>query len=154
MKRVNDVTFEFVDLLPGELVEGVVYVSLEHRTVVHKCCSGCGERVVLNLSPAGWRLTYNGETISLSPSISNGSLDCNSHYWIRENKVVWYSPLTASETRRSQESDRSDAVRHHDKPDSKSHWQRARARWRKRRGSTQRLSGARWPVLQQLLLRA
>src|ERR1700729_2292396 len=101
MKRVDDVKFEFVDLLPSELVEGIVYVSLEHRTVVHKCCSGCGERVVLNLSPAGWKLTFDGETISLSPSIGNGSLECNSHYWIRQNKVEWSSPLSAGETQRS-----------------------------------------------------
>jgi hypothetical protein len=131
MSRINDVTFEFVDLLPGELVDGVVYVSLENRTVVHKCCSGCGERVVLNLSPAGWKLTFDGETISLSPSIGNGSLDCNSHYWIRENKVEWSSPLSASETRRSQAANRSDVVSHYDRPVNKGIWQRVRARWRK-----------------------
>jgi hypothetical protein len=132
MKRIEDVTFEFVDLLPGELADGIVYVSLEHRTVVHKCCSGCGERVVVNLSPAGWKLTFDGETISLSPSIGNGSLDCNSHYWIRENKVEWSSPLSAAETRRSQAADRSDAVRHYETPDTGGIWRRIRSRLSKR----------------------
>src|SRR5580700_10077668 len=113
MSRIDAVTFEFVDLLPNELAEGVVYVSLENRTVVHKCCSGCGERVVVDLSPAGWKLTFDGETISLSPSIGNGSLACNSHYWIRENRVVWAKPLTSLETQRSQLADRSAAVTHH-----------------------------------------
>lgn len=106
-------SFEFVDLLPPTLLEGVVYISIEHRTVVHLCCSGCGERVVNNLSPAGWKLTYDGETISLDPSIGNGALSCNSHYWIRRNKVVWYRPLTQSQTRASQSADRHDAIGHY-----------------------------------------
>lgn len=114
MSRVDEVTFEFVNLLPPTLEDSVVYISMEHRTVVHNCCSGCGERIVLGLSPAQWKLTFDGETISLSPSIGGGALACNSHYWIQENKVIWSKPLTANQTRRSQLADRRDAVAHHE----------------------------------------
>ena len=113
MTPANRVTHEFVELLPDTLIQGVVYVSVEHCTVVHLCCSGCGERVVNGLSPAGWQLIYDGETISLHPSIGNGTLACNSHYWIRRNKVLWAEPLTAAQTRRAQRADRASAVAHH-----------------------------------------
>src|SRR6266568_872058 len=118
MSRIDAVTFEFVDLLPPTLVDGVVYISLEHRIVIHNCCSGCGERVVNGLSPAQWTLTFDGETISLSPSIGNGALACNSHYWIRQNKVIWAKPLTAAQTRASQRADSKAAVAHYEESDA------------------------------------
>ena len=31
---------------------------------------------------------YDGETVSLSPSIGNFQFPCKSHYWIRENRVI------------------------------------------------------------------
>lgn len=135
MSRVDEVTFEFVDLLPKELADGVLYISLEHRTVVHKCCSGCDERVVIGLSPAQWKLTFDGETISLYPSIGNGALPCNSHYWIRENKVLWAKPLTSAQTRRSQRADRADSAAHYAQrePNRPSKWNliaRVKAYWR------------------------
>lgn len=131
MSRIKEVTFEMVDLLPGVLADGVIYVSLEHRTIVHKCCCGCGERVVLNLSPAGWKVTFDGETISLCPSVSNGSLGCNSHYWIRNNKVDWSNPLSASETKLAQVSGQSEVVEHFKSPVKKTFWQRVSSRLRR-----------------------
>lgn len=124
MKRIDTVTFEFIDLLPPKLVNGVVYISIEHRTIVHNCCSGCGERVVNDIGPAGWKLIFDGETISLEPSIGNGALACNSHYWIRNNRVVWAKPLTAEQTRRSQLTERNDIVEHygHSRPTKRRWW--------------------------------
>jgi hypothetical protein len=131
MSRIDTVTFEFIDLLPPALQDGVVYISMEHRTVVHNCCNGCGERIVLGLSPAQWTLTFDGETITLDPSIGGGALACNSHYWIRRNKVVWAKPLTADQTRRSQLADRRDIVQHHEHQQKRS-W-RLFGRWKSRR---------------------
>lgn len=127
MSRIDRVTFEFVDLLPPVLAEGVVYISLEHRTVVHNCASGCGQRVVLGLSPVQWSLTFDGETISLNPSIGNGSLPCNSHYWIRNNEVIWARSLTASQTQRSQRSDRDVLIAYH--VSDRVPWWNLTARW-------------------------
>ncbi|MET8893193.1 DUF6527 family protein [Streptomyces albogriseolus] len=57
--------------------------------MVHLCCCGCGNKVVTPLSPTNWSLTFDGDSISLSPSIGNWSYPCRSHYWIRANTAQW-----------------------------------------------------------------
>jgi hypothetical protein len=79
----------FVEFVPDELENGILYVSVIYATVVHKCCCGCGNEVVTPLSPNDWQLTFDGESITLFPSIGNWSLPCRSHYWIRKNEVRW-----------------------------------------------------------------
>lgn len=86
MKTLNH---RFVENVPDQLEEGVLYISIPFETVIHKCCCGCGNEVVTPLSPAAWGLIFNGETVSLNPSIGNWSFDCKSHYWIKKNKVHW-----------------------------------------------------------------
>jgi len=83
------VTHEFVDKIPNSIEEGKVYISIPYATAVHKCCCGCGNEVVTPLTPTDWELTFNGETISLDPSIGNWNFLCQSHYWIKQNKVRW-----------------------------------------------------------------
>jgi hypothetical protein len=85
----HSVTFEFVDYIPEQLEEGVVYIAPEFGAVIHLCCEGCGERVSTPLHPEQWTLTFDGQTISLSPSIGNWDLSCKSHYFIRHNRVEW-----------------------------------------------------------------
>lgn len=80
---------EFVDHIPDEIDDGVLYVSLRFGTVVHRCVCGCGQEVVTPLGPAEWQLTYDGESISLAPSVANWSLPCQSHYWIKDGSVRW-----------------------------------------------------------------
>ena len=80
---------QFVDYIPEKLCEGVLYVSMTYGTVSHLCCCGCGREVVTPLTPTDWELTYDGETISLSPSIGNWGFPCRSHYWIRKGMVKW-----------------------------------------------------------------
>lgn len=46
-------------------------------------------QVVTPLSPTDWEIIFNGESITLYPSIGNWNLDCKSHYWIENSKVVW-----------------------------------------------------------------
>ena len=78
---------EFVEHIPEDLAEGVLYVSIPFGTVVHRCACGCGEEVVTPLGPAEWRLIYDGRTVSLAPSIGNWSFACRSHYWIERGRV-------------------------------------------------------------------
>ena len=80
---------EFVEYIPKELQPDTVYVSMENETVAHSCFCGCGGRIVTPLSPAAWKLTFDGDSISLHPSIGNWNLECKSHYWIRGGRVVW-----------------------------------------------------------------
>lgn len=87
----------FVEYVPRTLTPGVLYLALEHSTVVHLCACGCGTKVVTPLSPAQWRLTFDGDVVSLWPSIGNWQFPCRSHYWVRENAVVWAAPMTDAE---------------------------------------------------------
>ncbi|WP_443045096.1 DUF6527 family protein [Streptomyces sp. Go40/10] len=64
-------------------------------TVVHLCCCGCGNKVVTPLSPTDWSLTFDGASISLSPSIGNWSYPCRSHYWIRGDTAQWAERWTS-----------------------------------------------------------
>ncbi len=89
MKRTITLTHEFVEYIPDRLVDGTIYVSMAFATVAHKCCCGCGNEVITPLSPTDWRLIFDGQSISLEPSIGNWNFACQSHYWIRRNRVSW-----------------------------------------------------------------
>ena len=81
----------FVDSVPdAKLMKAdALYVSMAYATAIHMCACGCGNETVTPLAPDEWRLIYDGETISLAPSIGNQRLECGSHYWIRRNRIVW-----------------------------------------------------------------
>ena len=83
----------FVEYVPTDLVDGLLYVSMEYATASHRCACGCGVRVVTPLGPADWILTFDGR-VSLSPSVGNGQFPCGSHYLIQQNRVVWCRPMT------------------------------------------------------------
>jgi len=91
MSRLYAVRHEFVRSVPDRLDDGVLYVSVEFATAIHKCCCGCGMQVVTPFSPTDWRLTFDGTAVSLDPSIGNWSFACKSHYWIIGNRVRWAS---------------------------------------------------------------
>jgi hypothetical protein len=86
---MKTVTLNFVELMPKEIEDGVLYISMEYATAIHLCACGCGNKVVTPLSPKDWKLTFDGDSISLSPSIGNWNFDCKSHYWIKNNNVRW-----------------------------------------------------------------
>lgn len=86
---MNTLVHRFVDQVPEDLENGVVYVSIPFSTVIHKCCCGCGHEVVTPLAPNGWQLIFDGASVSLHPSIGNRALPCRSHYWIERNRVLW-----------------------------------------------------------------
>lgn len=89
MTRRSALTPEFVEFMPKEIEEGILYVSMTYGTAIHRCCCGCGEKVVTPFSATDWKLTYDGETVSLAPSIGNWNFRCRSHYWIERNRVRW-----------------------------------------------------------------
>ena len=88
MKRYT-ISYEFVEAVPEKLEERTLYIAIGFATAVHKCPCGCGNEVVTPLSPTDWRVTYDGVSVSLWPSIGNWSLPCQSHYWIVRNSVRW-----------------------------------------------------------------
>ncbi|KAA9349728.1 DUF6527 family protein [Larkinella humicola] len=87
--KIKSLQHSFVKFIPKTLDEGVLYVSIEYCTAAHNCVCGCGNRVVTPISPTDWRLLFDGETVSLSPSIGNWGFECQSHYWIKQSKIEW-----------------------------------------------------------------
>ena len=89
MTRHTSLVHEFVEYVPAELAEGVLYISIPYRTAVHRCACGCGNKVVTPISPADWQLSWDGDTVSLTPSIGNWGFLCRSHYWIKGGRIRW-----------------------------------------------------------------
>jgi hypothetical protein len=89
MTRQESLRHEFVEFVPDAPAEGVLYVSLPHATAIHLCACGCGREVITPLTPTDWQLIFDGETISLRPSIGNWSFPCQSHYWLDHGRIRW-----------------------------------------------------------------
>ncbi|WP_458239121.1 DUF6527 family protein [Pseudomonas sp. P5_A2_2] len=105
-------THEFVELMPGQLQEGVLYVSMEYATAIHRCACGCGEKVVTPMSPTDWSLQFDGDTISLSPSIGNWNFACRSHYWIERGRVRWAAEMSQQAIELGRTRDRQNKARY------------------------------------------
>lgn len=97
---------EFVEFIPDELDENTIYISIPYRTAIHKCLCGCRIEVVTPLSPTDWRITFDGETVSLYPSIGNWSFECSSHYWIKHSSAVWAERWSVDEIRMGRDRDK------------------------------------------------
>jgi hypothetical protein len=104
--KVDRLGHRFVEFVPRDLEFGVLYVSIAYATAVHACACGCGNRVVTPLTPSDWQLTFDGETVSLSPSIGNWSFACQSHYWIRRDQVRWARRWSPAEIDRGRQRSR------------------------------------------------
>lgn len=89
MKRKPAFIHSFVTSAPRVLEPDHLYVSLEYNSALHLCACGCGRKVVTPLSPRDWQVSYNGQTVSLHPSIGSWQLPCRSHYFIKNNKIQW-----------------------------------------------------------------
>src|SRR5258708_5267672 len=96
---------QFVAYIPEALEPDTLYISLEYNVAVHKCACGCGVEVVTPFSPAEWALTYDGESVSLWPSIGNWNFPCKSHYIIKHGKVRWAAKFDAQRIQRVQQND-------------------------------------------------
>ncbi|WP_421977507.1 DUF6527 family protein [Roseivirga seohaensis] len=109
---MKTIEYSFVTEIPELLDEGVLYISTQYGTVLHKCCCGCGNEVVTPLSPTDWYLKFDGESVSLSPSIGNWSFACQSHYFIKRNQVQWCKPWTSYEIEEGRVEDKSKKKKH------------------------------------------
>lgn len=80
--------------LLDQLMPGILYVSMEYGMVGLSWCWGREDEVVRPLAPTDWRITYDGETISLRPSVGSWSLPCRSRYVINRSQVIEAAPWT------------------------------------------------------------
>lgn len=105
-KPLATLTPKFVERIPAnseELVPGYIYICAKHRTVVHRCPCGCDGLSEFVLSPTRFRMTFDGDSVTFSPSVGNAYLSCRSHYWIRGNRVEWCPPMGDWEIGRARE---------------------------------------------------
>lgn len=116
MIRLKRLEHRFIDHIPERLEAGVIYVSMEYATSAHSCCCGCGEEVVVPFTPTDWKLTYDGETISLQPSIGNWTLKCRSHYVIRRGRVIEADPWSDEQIEAERRRDQTAKARYYNKP--------------------------------------
>lgn len=107
--RRSSIQPAFVEVIPDNLKDGTLYISLEHSTAIHLCCCGCGREVVTPIGKANWMLYRAESVVTLSPSIGNWNLPCRSHYFIRRNQIHWVGALNASQIREVQQKDLADA---------------------------------------------
>lgn len=89
--RRTEYTTVFVDKMPMELKDGVLYVAPHFNCAIHKCMCGCGEKVVTPLGHdlGGWAWEFDGTNVSLHPSVGNFQQPCKTHYFLKKGKVQW-----------------------------------------------------------------
>jgi hypothetical protein len=114
MTRDTRLSHEFVDYIPDKLQPGKLYLSIEYATAAHRCCCGCGNDVITPITPTDWRVTFDGETVSLEPSIGNWNFDCQSHYWIVRNRVKWAPRWSRAKVDAGRARDRAEKERYFD----------------------------------------
>lgn len=89
MSRIHSLKPVFTDKIPEDLAPGILYISMNHRIAKHFCPCGCGEVITIIFDPELWKLKYDGESVSVFPSIGNYHIPCQSHYFITDNQVNW-----------------------------------------------------------------
>ncbi|MGQ8844694.1 DUF6527 family protein [Serratia sp. TSA_7] len=105
--RVKTLSHIFVDSFPEHLKAGELYLAMEFATAVHLCACGCGHKVITPFSPTDWKMVFDGETISLKPSIGNWTFPCRSHYWIRSSAIVWAGDMSDEQIKKGRLQDKS-----------------------------------------------
>lgn len=106
MPRIDRLRTIFIDEIPEDLEDGILYVSEECRVALHNCACGCGEEVSTPLVRTEYRLSMEGGEASVWPSIGNHDFACKSHYVIRRGKVLWAHEMTRAAIEAGRERDR------------------------------------------------
>lgn len=114
MIRWNRLEHRFVKHIPEQLEPGVLYISMEYGSAAHSCCCGCGEEVVTPFTPTDWEVTYDGETVSLWPSVGNWNQRCRSHYVIRRGQVLEAGPWTDYQVAAERQRDKAAKALHYE----------------------------------------
>jgi len=92
--KVKNLTPQFVESFPTRLEQGELYLAMEFATAAHLCACGCGTKVITPFSPTDWQMLFDGETVSLRPSIGNWTFKCRSHYWVRSGRIEWAGSMS------------------------------------------------------------
>ena len=97
MARVAQLSHELTDQIPDALTEGTLYVSMRFGVAIHLCACGCRNQTVTPIAPNEYKLIFDGDTITLHPSIGNWKFPCESHYLICNDQVIWADDWTTEQ---------------------------------------------------------
>jgi len=129
MPKLTRIRLERVYYIPPVLEPGVLYVSEEFDSAVHLCACGCGLKVSTPLGPTDWSVQETTEGPSLTPSVGNWQIPCQSHYWISRGNIEWYGAWSPEAIKRGRENE----------AERREEYFAARARARKRKSPIVRL---------------
>lgn len=87
--KVSAITLQRVEYMPKELQPGILYVSDKFGTAAHLCACGCGQKIRTPLGPTEWSVKEVAGRPSVWPSVGNWQKACQSHYIIRDGKIIW-----------------------------------------------------------------
>lgn len=110
--------------MPDVFTSGEIYISPTHRLTEHLCACGCGAEVSLPLDPSDWSISFDGETLSLYPSVGNERLPCKSHYVIRRSRTIWCREVSMLDATMKRENDRAEKLDHIARKQRKKRWWR------------------------------
>ena len=122
--RTTQWQVEWVEDMPERMGAGKLYISVKHRLVEHLCACGCGTEVSLPLGRSEWRLMYDGDSISIWPSVGNWRLPCKSHYIIEENRTRWCRHWSEEEILAGRMRGRTEKLKDVEKKQKKRKWWR------------------------------
>lgn len=93
VRHVSELEIDEKTALPVVL-DGVFYIEDSTPYMAYKCPCGCGNVSMLTRNRDGysgqcWRLEEREGKVSLSPSVLSSGFACKSHYFIRDNKIIW-----------------------------------------------------------------
>lgn len=96
---MQNIKVKYIKYIPrlNEMEDLTLYISREFSTASHKCICGCGEEVVTPLGKGFWTLKDLNNRVSLSPSIGNWNFPCQSHYFIKNNKIILAEQMNKKE---------------------------------------------------------
>ena len=117
--RHRSLNHQFVATLPRSLDAGTLYVSMKYATAAHLCCYGCGAEVVTPFTPTDWKMIFDGDTVSLSPSIGSWGLACRSHYVVDRGRVIEAGPWSDEEIAAEGQRDKRAKARYYGVPEAK-----------------------------------
>lgn len=117
--RVKHLTPQFVERFPPKLEPGELYLAMEFATAAHLCACGCGTKVITPFSQTDWQMSFDGENVSLKPSVGNWAFPCRSHYWVQSGRIEWAGDMSQEAINAGRKRDRDAKARAQaGKPDS------------------------------------
>jgi len=121
-KMRSEIQLQHVVYIPKQLEPGILYVSERYQVAAHLCPCGCNTKIVTPLGLGYWKFTEENNCATLTPSIGNWQIPCQSHYWITDGQIEWSGKWTSKEIEsgRKKEQDRLEKIYNNKKKKSKS----------------------------------